>query len=415
MAPSRFPLVAVAALAAVLLAVLMVAQRAPESEGSLLGEPVLPGLSGRLNEVTGLRIGGAGGVTLVSLARSGDAWTVAERDGYPAAVDKVRLALLNLAESKVLEPKTANPERYAQLGVEAVDQAGAAGALVEIESPGHVDRLIVGNYAGQQGEGTYVRRPDEAGSLMAAGNLVPERNPSAWLRRELLDIPSSEVREVVLTASDGAALRVYRDGRGQENFAVADVPRGRTVQSEFVANGLASTLSGLVLEDVARDDGQAGPPSHRARYALFDGRVVDLQGWHGGTDASGNAQPSWLTVQVEVDEAAAREAILAQLRDEAEAAAAADADGAADAAEGDDGADGAGEGEVESEVEGGADPAAPAAGAAPDEAGVAARLAQLQADATALSGRLAGWRYQVPAFKFANIDKDMEDMLQPRD
>lgn len=406
MSPSRFSLVAAAALAAVLLAVLMVAQRAPESEGSLLGEPVLPGLSDRLNEVTALRFSGAGGAPLASFQRAGDAWTVVERDGFPAAADKLRLALLNLAESRVLEPKTANAERYAQLGVEPLEAEGASGVLVEIDSPGHSDRLIIGNYAGQQGEGTYVRRPDEQRSLMASGNLVPDRNVGAWLRRELLDIPSSQVREVALTGPDGAVLRVAKSSPGQDNFSVLDVPRGRTVQSEFVANGLASTLAGLVLDDVARDLGDAGPASHRGRYDLFDGRTIEVQGWQGGTDADGNALPSWLTIQVGLDEALAREAIVAQLRAEAAAAEApaGQAEGAGDGAATPEPATGEG---------GDADPAA--VSDAVDEAAVTARLDALRAEVTALSERLAGWRYQVPAFKFANLDKGMEDMLQPRD
>lgn len=406
MSPSRFSVIAAAAVAAVLLAVLMVAQRAPESEGSLLGEPVLPGLSARLNDVTALRFSGAAGAPLASFERAGDTWTVAERDGFPAAADKVRLALLNLAESRVLEPKTANAERYAQLGVEPLDAEGASGVLVEIASPGHSDRLIVGNYAGQQGEGTYVRRPEEQRSLMASGNLVPDRNVGTWLRRELLDIPSNQVREVALTGPDGAVLRVAKSTPEQENFGVLDVPRGRSVQSEFVANGLASTLAGLVLDDVARAGDDAGPASHRGRYLLFDGRVVELRGWRGGTDAAGNALPSWLTIEVGLDEAAARDAIVAQLRAEAAVAGTETGDDAATAPNGGDGDAPAGAA---------ADADADAEAEAVDEAVVTARLDALRAEVTALSERLAGWRYQVPAFKFANLDKGMEDMLQPRD
>ncbi|MBX3725291.1 MAG: DUF4340 domain-containing protein [Xanthomonadales bacterium] len=399
MSSSRFSVIAAVALAAVLAAVLLVSQRAPESEGSLLGEPVLPGLSERLNDVTALRFSGAGGAPLVGLVRSGTVWTVVERHGHPAAADKVRLALINLAESRVLEPKTANPDRHAQLGVESLEGEGASGVLVEVESPGQADRMIIGNYAGQQGEGTYVRRPDEARSLMASGNLVPEREPAAWLQRELLDIPSSQIREVELSGAAGGAVRVFKESAAQENFTVADLPRGRTVQSAFVANGLASTLSGLSLEDVARDQGEAGPPSHSARYRLFDGRVVIVEGWHGGTDDAGNAAPSWATLKVEVDDQLARAAIVEQLQ--AEAAAAADQQGAT----GEQGQETAADGPDEVSD----------AALVLDEAAVAARLDTLHQEVAVLSERFAGWRYQLPAFKFANLDKGLEDMLQPRD
>lgn len=420
---NRLPILALAAAVAVGLAALLASQRAPEPEGSLLAGPVLPGLSDRLNDVTGIRIVQAGDQPVLTLARSGDGWTVAERDGYPANTGKVRTALLNLAESKVVQAKTADPERYAQLGVEDIDGPAAAGVRIELAGEGMDPvALIVGNYAGQQGEGTYVRRPGEAQSLMAAGNLVPERQVGAWLRREITDIPSSRIQQVELVEGDGRPLRVFKDGPDDANFQVADVPRGRVLQSDVVANGLGSTLSGLTLDDVARAG--AGIPDgvtrHRATYTLFDGVVLALDGYQSPADEQGNAGAAWISIEASLDRERALARIAAEVAAE-QAAAQADAEAASAVA-----AAQAAAGEAATEpadADAGADPAAdagageatPVAAAIDVEARTAERLAALQAEVDELNARLGGWRFQVPAFKYTTIDKSIEDLLQPVD
>ena len=41
------------------------------------------------------------------------------------------------------------------------------------------------------------------------------------------------------------------------------------------------------------------------------------------------------------------------------------------------------------------------------------RLAERRAQVAEMNERLAGWRFEIPAYKFANVDKTLEDMLEP--
>ena len=49
-----------------------------------------------------------------------ETWTVAERDNYPADTGRLRKLLLELAEARLLEEKTSNPELYDRLKVEDI-------------------------------------------------------------------------------------------------------------------------------------------------------------------------------------------------------------------------------------------------------------------------------------------------------
>ena len=419
----RFPIIAGIAIVAIAIAAFLVLRRAPEAEGSLVGGPVIAGLADKLNDVSTVRFVKAGETTLLTLQREGKGWAVVERDGYPADDAKVRLALINLGETKVLEPKTANPERYAQLGVQDVDAADATGTRVELSGEGIDSKLVVGHPVAQGGEGTYVRRVGEAASLLATGNLVPDPEIGQWLKREITDIPSSRIREIELRQGEARPLRVFKNAPEDANFIVADIPRGREVQSEVVANGLGSMLAGLTLEDVAKAD--VAPSSdlvqHDAVYRLFDGTVITMQGWQETDGADGNPGKAYATFTASLDEDQARTAIVADVERE-QATAAAEASAPVDS--------GAVPGEAAVDVDASAstDERQATSGAAVNdaeanpttpeakvdvEAETDKRLADLREEVDAMNARLGGWRFELPAYKFANVDKSLEDMLKP--
>jgi cytochrome c556 len=424
----RFPIIAGIAIVAIAIAAFLVLRRAPEAEGSLVGGPVIAGLADKLNDVSTVRFVKAGETTLLTLQREGEGWAVVERDGYPADAAKVRLALINLGETKVLEPKTANPERYAQLGVQDVDAADATGTRVELSGEGIDSKLVVGNPVAQGGEGTYVRRVGEAASLLATGNLVPDPEIGQWLKREITDIPSSRIREIELRQGEARPLRVFKNAPEDANFVVADIPRGREVQSDVVANGLGSMLAGLTLEDVAKADGAPSSDlvQHDAVYRLFDGTVITMQGWQETDGADGNPGKAYATFAASLDEDQARTAIVADVERE-QATAAAEASAPVDS--------GAVPGEATVDADASASSEQPpatsdaGAGAAADgdadpavaeakvdvEAETDKRLADLRKEVDAMNARLGGWRFELPAYKFANVDKTLENMLKPRE
>lgn len=395
----RFMVLVAAVIAAVILATVLVLNRAPEAEGSLAGEAVLPGLDEKINEVDTLRLVQAGDATLLTLKREGDGWVVAERDGYRADAGKVRTALLNLAQTRVIEAKTANPERYAQLGVEDVESEAAQGARVELGGQGIDHRLIVGNSA--QSTGTYVRLAGQAQSLLAAGNLMPDKEVGAWLEKAIADISSSRIREIELKKGDGPTLRVFKENSGDANFKVADVPRGREVQSDVVANGLGSMLSGLTLDDVRKDaeGAQGDHVLHRARYALFDGVTVSIEGWKDADSEDGASGSGWIRLNATLDEDVARAAITAGLEQE-QAAAVAQGEAEQAVAESD---------EAASDTQ---DSTVPTIDV---EARTTEALAGLRKEVEDLNALASGWLFRIPAFKFTNIDKSVEDMLKPKD
>ena len=381
----------VATVAVVAIALAVNHSRKPVSEFSAAAGPLVADLGERLNDVSRMVVTTANKQTAVTLERKGESWLVAERGGYPADLGKLREYLLKLADARLVEKKTANRERHADLGLSDISDAQAKGIAVSLDGLAQPVSFITGIY-NAQGGGTYVRRSDEAQTWLATGNLIPDREAASWLHKDLADIPSDRIASVTITHADGKVLRVFKDKADDAHFTIADLPRGREPSSEFAANGLASTLAELRLEDVApTSDVPIADKATHVHYATFDGVIVDASVWQVGDKhyVSFAASEDGERAARHVDAELARIAVGKAAETEA----------------------GAAEGDAEAGKSADDKVAAGDAATAVDtrEQGLAA----IQAEVDKLNAGFKGWSFILPSYKLGNIDKTMEDLLKP--
>jgi Domain of unknown function (DUF4340) len=384
-----------AAVLALIVAVVINHSSAPVSGVSEQAKPLVPGLKEHVNDVSGITVTGAGNKTLLTLRRDKDGWIIAEKSNYPVDIAKVREFLLKLSQATLLEQKTSNPKRYAELGVDEVKENDAKGVLVDIAGLPQPAKLIIGNYNGGGGGGTFVRRDGDAQSWLTNENLTVPKNASDWERRDLTDIAANRVRSVSLTSGDGKTLKVYKDQATDSNFKIADVPKGREASSEFAANSLGSVLANLRADDVAAaKDVPVADKANKAQYVTFDGVQVDATIWQ--KDNKDYAQFS-----ASLDTAAAGASI-----DKAQAKAKADYDTAVAAEKKP--ADAKPETAEAKSVE----PPKPLAVSDPAK-DRQERLDALNGEVASLNKTFAGWTFVLPTFKYADMTKSIDDMLKP--
>ncbi|MBS0485784.1 MAG: DUF4340 domain-containing protein [Proteobacteria bacterium] len=375
---------------------------APQTGVAAQAQPLLPELHDHVNDVNAITLTGAGGKVLAELMRGTDGWSIVEKSGYPADLAKVREFLIKLDQATLTEAKTSNPKLYAELGVDDVKDDKATGVLVTLGGLSKPLAIIIGNFNGAGGGGTFVRRAGDAQSWLAGGNLTVAKSMADWEQRTVADIASTRLRSVTLTNPDGKTLKIYKDAQGDANFKVADVPKGREVASEFVANELGSVLAGLNADDVfAAKDMVAPDKAWKNEYAAFDGLVIDATGWEqGGKD--------YAQFAAHLDETAANDWVDAE-----QAKAKAEYDAAVEAANK----------KVESEKSTTGTQAKANAKAASDVAKPLAvsdaardrsdRIAALNKEIASLNKTFSGWTFALPAYKFSDMAKSMDDMLKP--
>ena len=118
--------IAIATILVVVLAWKTSQQRAPTTE--ITSARLYPDLIEQLNDIVHVSIETA--ETATALAKSDGGWVVANRDDFPAEFSAIKLTLLNLAETIVLDKKTSKPENYAKLGVSGIEDEAGDSVLV---------------------------------------------------------------------------------------------------------------------------------------------------------------------------------------------------------------------------------------------------------------------------------------------
>jgi hypothetical protein len=399
----------VAALVAIVIAIAINHSNRPRSEsgGEEKTSYLVPSLRDHVNDVDKLVLVGADNKPIATLTRGADGWSIAEKGGFAADTGKLREFLLKLADSKLIEQKTVNKDKYAALGVEDVADKDAKGVEVELGGLGQPVKLIVGT-ANARG-GTFVRRGGEAQSWLASGSLGVDNKPENWLRKDLVDVPATRIASVSVAHADGKSVRVAKQAEGDANFKLADVPKGRAPGSEFTVNGLASTLGGLRFDDVLPAKNAApGDKPLKARYATFDGLVIDVTAW----EKDGKDYAQFLA---STDPAEANRHIAAlQAKGDSEVQGSAQQKNLPSAA-----AEASKVGDTSKPADASAN-AANSAPVKPTEAVDPAKdreqkLAAMDKEASDLNAHFKDWTYVLPPYKYANINKSQDDLLKPLD
>lgn len=383
---------AVAALVALVFAVVINRSRQPLSESGADAGWLVPALHEHVNDVSEVVVTGAGNKTIATLKRGVDGWHLVEEGGYTVDTGKLRAFLLKLADARALEKKTAIKEKYALLGVEDVAAGNATGLQVTLRGLASPVALIIGN-DGAHESGSFVRRAGDAQSWQASVNLAVDKTAPAWLDSEVTNIPAAQIRSLRIVHADGSAVVISKGSEGTASFTLADIPKGREAASEYSINALASTLDALHFEDVLQ--AKVMQPSDsplKATFAGFNGAVVDITAWT--KDDKHYAQFAATLDAHQADQSIASAQAVARTEYESATAAASKQAGGA-----------GGSASVDA-------PAKPLAitDAVKDRED---RLAVIKRKVADLNARFDGWTFVLPASKYANIDKSIEQLLKP--
>lgn len=270
MTPRRLAVLVSAALV-VLLAGLWLTSQRNTATTARVGSPVLPQFEALLNEINRVRIEAKGDAA--TLVRGADGWIVEERE-FRADPVKLRRLLLDLSNLHVIEEKTSDPARYAQIGVE--DPApDATGTRIVASTADTGFALLVGKVA--DATSVYVRLPDSAQSLLAAPRIVADADPKHWIDTALVDLPADRVRSVDVTPATGPAWHASRDA-AIEALVLQDLPKGTVQRSPDGVTPVAALLGNLHAEDARAAPAAGGTPGPRVLVRTFDGVEVELHG-----------------------------------------------------------------------------------------------------------------------------------------
>jgi len=220
---------------------------------SALGQPLLKDL--KAADIARIRI--VEPKSTLTLERKQDGWVIAEREGFPADLAKVREFVVKAISLKIAQTEPVSEKDRARLNLDSsatqLEFAGADGKLLA--------KLLVGrklfrsepeNPERAPGDGRFVMLPsDDKSALMVSDPLLQATaNTAAWIDKRSFQIEKVKTLEVRYPGGEG-----WRLERAGENAAwkLAGQRPGEKVDTSK-ANAATYSLGLLDLADVAPKD-----------------------------------------------------------------------------------------------------------------------------------------------------------------
>lgn len=217
-----------------------------------------------------------------TLYKQGEDWFIKERWNHPADFNLVKRALIDIAEAKILERKTANPEQYVVLGVEGVEDGGASIQVIMLSGEQQKAGLILGNEREiGQGQGVrrfYVRRTGEERAWLAEGYLNINPLMLNWIKSEVINIARERIAQVNIIQPNGDVATIINTGT-KDKFGTPEMMEKTVFKYKQLGYDIAGTLFQLRMEDVqpASDFSRGEAEVVTAEFITFDGLKVTTQ------------------------------------------------------------------------------------------------------------------------------------------
>lgn len=239
------------------------------------GGPFVAGLADAQASIDRIELA-RGGDTLV-LARDGNAWTLASRDGYPARFEEVKALISGLASLKTDQRMTAKTERHDELALAWPDAGGRAAKVRVLAGERPVAEVVLGEERANP-RSQYVRRADESQCWRVLGSVMADLDTRRWIDAELLSLPEGEVTGV---AMNGLEIKGTAGADGKTAYAasesVAPVAAGdfewTDLRKAAAVRSLPGWLARLELEDVRKAKGGAADPAISPSFDMVRGTL----------------------------------------------------------------------------------------------------------------------------------------------
>jgi hypothetical protein len=275
MKPTSFAALAVVTVLAMVVAIATYGAQNRWSQAKVSGASLAPNLAVQAPRIARIEL--KQGDKTLTLARDKEAWTLADRGGYPVKADAVRALLVKLAQAELVESKTSNKERYGQLELEDPVGKDAKSRLLRVldDKGAAIVEAIVGKKRfdafGASKGGTYVRKPGDAQTWLSNAELDVSLAVRDWVQPGVLDLAAAKIAKVTIEIPGEEPLVIARDEKDPGKHALAGIPEGKKLKEGAGIDGIVRGVGSIELEDVRKPAAAApGTPGGEAGVAKIE-------------------------------------------------------------------------------------------------------------------------------------------------
>lgn len=229
---------------------------------------VVPGLSDTISGAQRVIVTSADASYRIERTERG--WAMRDRGDFPVLGARLAQLTEGLEQLRYVRRMTNDPDKHERLGVSDPRQGGR-GVLVQIEDSRGA--FLVNLILGIEPSGAlYVRRPDDAQTWAATGELPPLRDVAAWLNLRPVELEPARIARVEVSPAEGGA---YILARQAPDAAFAMVSPAREALAASSLDATALRLTQISPIDVQPAPAIQGVPRARIRAVTFDGIALE--------------------------------------------------------------------------------------------------------------------------------------------
>lgn len=248
------------------------------SSNKNFGEKMFPNLSSKINDVAVIGIETPFETLTLEKNEKGD-WALLEANGYIVNRDKVRKMLIGLSELEIIEPKTALPEFYSDISVEDRDIPGANSTLVTLTNPSGEEllKVLIGKKTqgvSWNGQGVFVRIPDNVQSWLARGYLDVYAHKISWFDTLLFHVNESDVKSIKIT--EDSRFVIFQRINELASLKPVRFSDYQYLNTANYIQSLSDAVTDLQLVDVVQTPSDLLKPAREILIETFTGMVIHM-------------------------------------------------------------------------------------------------------------------------------------------
>ena len=250
--------------------------------GRVSGAAMLPVLASGKAQVASVAIT-QGGNTLTFESKDGR-WSIKERSGYPADVQKIRAFLVKLSQAELIEGKTRKPDRYAMLELEdptAKDAKSRAVRLLD-GNGGVLADAVIGKRRwdafGSGKGGTYVRLAGDPQTWLANAEFDVTADVRSWIKPNVFETESAKISRLTIEIPGEEPLRIERGSATDGKASFIGLPEGKKLKDASAADSVLQAASAIEADDVRKVDRMpVGDGVNTVSFSTSEGLTVTVK------------------------------------------------------------------------------------------------------------------------------------------
>ena len=223
------------------------------------GEYFYPQLKSKLASVSEVELDDSVAKLILTKDLVTNTWVAKNKSNYPIDFNKLKSLLVGVAELKIVEAKTNNPDHFTLLSLNQVRGDEISGAIKLLAKLDNGDQPVIDLLLGKRSgahlrdnylDEIYVRKNNDNQVWLVAGKLPTAFNFANLVIQPLFKLSATEIQSLSIQQPKQERLVLYKDTKESLDYKIGGLTKSQKIKAQYLANMIPATIANLTFDDV---------------------------------------------------------------------------------------------------------------------------------------------------------------------